>query len=129
MHFADFERAYCYDIAKAKELRPFAEKAVTLGRRISKSRKTGDAGDALNATRQAAAYFFAGNENRDWSKRETQQAERTAGVAALKKLAGDLADRFAERPGGYIRIIKLGRRSGDGAEMAIIEFVGNEEKN
>lgn len=115
-------------LPKAKELRPFAEKAITLGRRISKSKQDGNTGDALNATRQAANYFFAGNANRDWSKPYVQEAERTAGVAALKKLAGDLAERFANRPGGYTRIIKLGRRSGDGAEMAIIEFVGNEEK-
>ena len=115
-------------LPKAKELRPFAEKAVTLGRRVSKSRKNGDAGDALNATRQIAGYFFAGNANRDWSKPHLQKEERTAGVAALKKITGDLADRFADRPGGYLRIIKLGRRTGDGAEMAIIEFVGNEEQ-
>ena len=115
-------------LPKAKELRPYVEKVVTLGRRISKSRQDGNVGDAVNATRQAAAHFFAGNANRDWSKKAVQDQDRTAGVAALKKLAGDLAERFATRPGGYIRIIKLGRRSGDGAEMAIIEFVGNEEK-
>lgn len=114
-------------LPKAKELRPFAEKVVTLGRRISKSRKSGDSGDALNATRQAAAYFFAGNADRDWSKPHLQKEDRTAGVAALKKISNDLADRFADRPGGYLRILKLGRRAGDGAEMAIIEFVGNEE--
>ena len=112
-------------LPKAKELRPFAEKAITLGRRVGKSRKGGDVGDALNATRQIANYFFAGNANRDWSK---PHEDRTAGVAALKKLTSDIADRFADRPGGYLRIIKLGRRTGDGAEMAIIEFVGNEDK-
>jgi large subunit ribosomal protein L17 len=111
-------------LPKAKELRPYAEKVVTLGRRISKSRGAGDPGDALNATRQAANFFFAGNAGRDWSK---PAEERTAGVAALKKLAEDLAVRFADRPGGYTRIIKLGRRTGDGAEMAIIEFVGKED--
>ncbi len=126
-------------LPKAKELRPFVEKVVTLGRRVSKSRQDGNVGDAVNATRQAAAYFFAGNANRDWSKRETLNTEgnagitdlkknRTAGVLALKKIAGPLAERFASRPGGYLRIIKLGRRSGDGAEMAIIEFIGSEEK-
>ncbi|MFN7930433.1 MAG: 50S ribosomal protein L17 [Blastocatellia bacterium] len=112
-------------LPKAKELRPFAEKAITLGRRASQSRKAGNTGDALNATRQIAGYFFAGNANRDWSK---PKEERTAGVAALQKITGDIADRFASRPGGYLRIIKLGRRTGDGAEMAIIEFVGNEDK-
>lgn len=115
-------------LPKAKELRPYAEKVVTLGRRASKSRKDGNIGDAVNATRQIATHFFAGNAKRDWSKSHVQKEDRTAGVAALKKLTSDLADRFADRPGGYLRIIKLGRRVGDGAEMAIIEFVGNEDQ-
>lgn len=115
-------------LPKAKELRPFVEHAITLGRRARSARQDGQAAAAVHATRLAANYFFAGNANRDWSKPHLQKEERTAGVAALKKLTGDLAERFAERPGGYTRILKLGRRQGDGAEMAVIEFIGSENK-
>jgi large subunit ribosomal protein L17 len=114
-------------LPKAKELRPFAEKAVTLGRRARTARAAGENEAALHATRQAAAFFFSGNAGPE-SKKHNSTVKATAGVAALKKLTGELADRFADRPGGYTRIFKLGPRKGDGAEMALIEFVGSEEK-
>jgi large subunit ribosomal protein L17 len=84
-------------IAKARSLRPVAEKMITLGKR-----------GTLHARRQALAYM---------TKEE-----------AVKKLFEDIGPRFKERPGGYTRIVKLDRRAGDGAEMAMIELVGTEFK-
>lgn len=114
-------------LPKAKELRPFTEHVITLGRKARAMRESGKIESAVHLTRQAAAYFFPGNAGLD-SKQHNPESERTAGVAALKKLTGELAERFANRPGGYIRIYKLGPRKGDGAEMALIEFVGSEDK-
>ncbi len=78
--------------AKAKELRPYAERLITLARR----------GD-VHARRLAATRI--------------QDRE------VLGKLFDDIAPRFAERPGGYTRILKLGNRKGDAAEMSLIELV------
>ena len=78
--------------AKAKELRPVAERLITLARR----------GD-VHARRLAGRKI----QDRD----------------VLGKLFEDIAPRYAERPGGYTRILKLGTRKGDGAEMSLIELV------
>jgi len=78
--------------AKAKELRPYAERLITLARR----------GD-LHARRQAARKIQDRN--------------------VLGKLFDDIGPRFDGRPGGYTRILKLGHRKGDAADMAFIELV------
>lgn len=78
--------------AKAKELRPYAERLVTLAKR----------GD-LHARRLVA----------------TKIQDR----AVLGTLFDDIGPRYSERPGGYTRILKLGNRKGDAAEMSLIELV------
>ncbi len=79
-------------LAKAKELRPFAERLITLSKK-----------DSLHARRQAIRIMVH--------------------KEAVTKLFRDLSARFADRPGGYTRILKLGPRRGDGAPMAYIELV------
>ena len=78
--------------AKAKAVKPIAEKMITLGRR----------GD-LAARRQALAYL------------RSQEV--------VHQLFAEVAPRFADRPGGYSRIVKIGPRFGDAAEMVYLELV------
>src|SRR6266705_1779865 len=114
-------------LPKAKELRPFVERAITLSRRAASLEGNGSEVQGLHLRRQAAGFFHAGNfEQAATSGRRGQlRPSRTAGVAALRRLFDELGERFKDRPGGYTRIIKMGRRAGDGAEVAIIELLGN----
>lgn len=84
-------------IAKAKELRPLADRLITLGKR-----------NTLHARRRAFSIL--------------------SDKANTEKLFSGLAGRFAERAGGYTRIIRTGFRAGDGSEMAFIEYLPQEEK-
>jgi large subunit ribosomal protein L17 len=113
-------------LPKAKELRPFVEKVITLSRRAASLEGDTSEVGGLHLRRQAAAFFHAGNYRRATSSRRGQTPPpRTAGVAAIRRLFDELGERFKDRPGGYTRIIKMGRRTGDGAELAIIELVDN----
>ena len=113
-------------LPKAKELRPFVEKAITLSRKAASLEGNGTEAQGVHLRRQAAAFFHAGNFRRAVATRRGQTPPpRTAGVAAMRRLFDELGDRYKDRPGGYTRIIKMGRRSGDGAELAIIELVDN----
>jgi large subunit ribosomal protein L17 len=80
---------------KAKELRPFAEKLITLSKR-----------ETLHARRLVL--------------RDIHDAD------VVSKMFDTISSRYAQRPGGYTRIVKLGPRRGDAAEMALIELVGAE---
>ena len=113
-------------LPKAKELRPFVERAITLSRKAQEIGDDSIAG-ALHLRRQAAAFFHSGNIQRAslTGKRGQIPMPRTAGVAALRRLFDELGERYKDRPGGYTRILKLGRRAGDNAELAIIELVDN----
>jgi large subunit ribosomal protein L17 len=114
-------------LPKAKELRPFVERAITLSRRARNLADDGSDARALHLRRQAAGFFHAGNTtvSEITGKRGQLRPERTAGVAALRRLFNDLGERYKDRPGGYTRIFKLGHRDGDRAELAIIELVDN----
>ncbi len=82
-------------LMKAKELRPFAEKLITLSKR-----------ETLHARRLVL---------RDIHDKDV-----------VSKMFDTISSRFAQRPGGYTRIVKLGPRRGDNAEMALIELIGAE---
>ena len=81
--------------AKAKAVKPFAEKMITLGKR----------GD-LHARRQALAALRSNS--------------------VVHQLFAEIAPRFADRPGGYTRIVRLGPRQGDAAAMVYLELVDHE---
>jgi large subunit ribosomal protein L17 len=114
-------------LPKAKELRPFIERAITLSRRAASLEGNGSDAKSVHLRRQAAGFFHAGNFQQAAASGRRGQARppRTAGVAALRRLFDELGERFKDRPGGYTRIIKMGRRAGDGAELAMIELLGN----
>ncbi len=117
-------------LPKAKELRPFVERAITLSRKANGLEGEDSGARALHLRRQAAGFFHAGNMQQSAlnGKRGQLRLPRTAGVAALKRLFDELGERYKDRPGGYTRIFKLGRRAGDNAELAIIELVDNQSE-
>jgi large subunit ribosomal protein L17 len=114
-------------LPKAKELRPFVERAITLSRQAQNLAGDNSEARALHLRRQAAGFFHPGNYEQTAlaGKRGQLRLSRTAGVAALKRLFDELGERYKDRPGGYTRIFKLGHRAGDNAELAIIELVDN----
>jgi large subunit ribosomal protein L17 len=91
-------------IPKAKELRPFVERLITIAKRGVASGEAN--GKALHARRLVL----------------TELPDKDV----VSKLFDEVAPRFAERPGGYTRILRVGFRRGDAAEVAQVELVGSE---
>ena len=108
-------------MARAKALKPYAEKLITLAKR----------GD-LHARRQAASFIFDQSterllnaENGEVITAETDINDKikTEEETVLRKLFGEIAKNYSDRNGGYIRILRMPPRRGDAAEMALIQLV------
>ncbi len=104
--------------AKARAIRPSAEKIITLAKRGVANGEADKAAE-VHARRLAAARLP-----------KTRVVEDENGyfdeIDVVQKLFNELAPRFAERPGGYTRLVKIGKRPGDSAEMAVLMLVDEE---
>jgi len=97
-------------LAKARAARPVAEKMVTLG-------KSG----TIHARRLAAARLR--HQARSLHRRKADRELWRKNEDVVRILFDELAPAFVDRPGGYTRIVKLGQRQGDAAQLAILEWV------
>ena len=99
-------------IEKAKEVKPFAEKLITLGKK-----------GTLAARRRAISLLG----NRDILIQEDDKAVKSGTV--IGKLFSELGPRYLDRPGGYSRIIRLSmRRLGDNGQLVLLQLVGKDEE-
>ncbi|MGB3714710.1 MAG: 50S ribosomal protein L17 [Candidatus Promineifilaceae bacterium] len=104
--------------AKARMLRPAAEKVITLAKRGLAAGVDNPAAE-VHARRLAAARIarFKTIEDEDGSHYD---------IDVVQKLFSEIAPRYTERPGGYTRLVKTGKRPGDNAEMAVLMLVEDE---
>jgi large subunit ribosomal protein L17 len=104
--------------AKARMLRPAAEKVITLAKR-GLSKGVNDPAAEVHARRLAAARVAR---FRTYEDEEGKQVD----IDVVEKLFGEIAPRFEERPGGYTRLVKTGKRPGDNADMAMVMLLEDE---
>ena len=104
--------------AKARMLRPATEKMITLAKR-GLAKGIENPASEVNARRRAAANLprYLAVEDEDGNVED---------VDVVQKLFSEIAPRFADRPGGYTRMIKIGKRPGDNANMAVLMLLEEE---
>lgn len=104
--------------AKARMLRPAAEKVITLAKR-------GLVNGADNPAAEVHARRLAANRVARFRTIEDEDGY-IEDVDVVKRLFEEIAPRYADRPGGYTRLVKIGKRSGDNADMAMLMLVEEE---
>jgi large subunit ribosomal protein L17 len=132
-------------LPKAKELRPFAERLITLAKKANQALAAaagkGEADEtkarmlALHYRRQAMALLGPTHGTGIYDKEDRQLTDpgnttkKTSNDTVLKKLFREIGPRYADRPGGYTRIVKQHyRRLGDAGATAVIELLKKDEK-
>ena len=128
--------------ARAKEIRPIAEKLITLAvseykntvtveketrnekQQIVKVEKTNDMPSKLHARRQIMAYLYdlPLTREKNESAKDFRARQRNTPHPVVEKLFRELAPKYDGMNGGYVRIYKLGPRRGDGAEVCMLEL-------
>jgi large subunit ribosomal protein L17 len=120
-------------LEKAKEIRPLVEKCITIARRVLSQKEIADR--LLTTAERGSSEWKAWREGEGWQKWVNANAPVLTARRRIAQLLGSkraakiccevIAPRFADRPGGYTRILRLAKpRLGDNGTRAMLEFVG-----